>query len=260
MSDERERDARRRIANEPSQDVDNFLKQILDLQVSGVEAILRKGEILNEAKATLRRHGDWQKLCAHLPFSQRHAHRFRSVAKHPILANRTFVSKLPDDVATLYLISRLAPELVEAAISDGRIHPKMTLAEARLLDQGVGCERGASTSSRAGEPKPWTLHAAMMKIRRIVGGAPTTASVPLAGYLRDLAETLSPAPKTPTSSKSSSRRHAGTPDPATVRAIIAEGLRAAVRKHHPDRGGDPETMKLVNLAVEWLRAQAETLR
>jgi hypothetical protein len=104
----------------------------------------------------------------------------------------------------------------------------------------------------------------MMKIRRIVGGAPTSVRQPLAGSLRDLAETLAPAPpgssSSSSSSSASSRRRGAKPDPTIVSQIIAEGLRAAIRKHQPDRGGDGETMKLVNLAVEWLRAQAATLK
>jgi hypothetical protein len=139
-------DSKHRLAEEPARAVENFLKPILDLQQSGVEAILRRCEILNEAKGALR-HGEWQRLCAGLPFSQRHAHRLRSIAKHPVLTNRTYMAALPDEMATLYVLSRLAPTLVEAAIQDGRIHSKMTLAEARLLSQGVGGEAHGSSRS-----------------------------------------------------------------------------------------------------------------
>jgi len=40
-----------------------------------------------------------------------------------------------------------------------------------------------------------------------------------------------------------------------VREIVERGFRAAARVHHPDAGGDPETMRTLNDAAGELRAQ-----
>jgi hypothetical protein len=37
--------------------------------------------------------------------------------------------------------------------------------------------------------------------------------------------------------------------------IVTAGYRALAKLHHPDHGGETQTMQLVNAAAEWLRAR-----
>jgi len=43
-------------------------------------------------------------------------------------------------------------------------------------------------------------------------------------------------------------------------SIIKVGLRHLALKNHPDAGGDPEAMKQINLAAQFLRSQLRGLR
>jgi hypothetical protein len=47
------------------------------------------------------------------------------------------------------------------------------------------------------------------------------------------------------------------PDCDVARELIAKGLRALAIQHHPDRGGDTEKMKRVNVVADWLRKQVD---
>jgi hypothetical protein len=221
-----------------------------------VEAIVARGEVLIEAKAHLDQ-GEWRVFCAGLPFSQRHAHRLRAIASHKTLANRTFMSSLPDSLVVLYVLSTLSPAVVEAALADGRVHPRMSIKDARRLAQGeAATDHAGARASGHREPTPWTLAGALAKIDRAIAGAPAAEFQALAEGLHDRAQML--------------ERHSGGPRrrgragerlrndlAGAVLEVITSGYRAAARKHHPDAGGDVAAMARVNAAMEWLRAQVE---
>jgi hypothetical protein len=235
--------------------VESYAKQLRDLHTTDVETILAKGALLNEAKRMLS-HGEWGQLCERLPFGVRSAHRYRAVAAHVVLSDRTHVSDLPADVLSLYVLSRVAPARLEAAIKDGTITAKTTRAEARAFAGGV-----ASAPSRGRAPKPWTVRRAIKAIGRIADQVPVSLQPELGRQLRNIAAVYDPAGSEWAKSASSfSGRRGAAPDRATVNAVINDALRTSALKHHPDKGGDPETMKRVNAAIEWLRAQAAKLR
>jgi hypothetical protein len=224
--------------------------------VAGVEAIVQRGEILIEAKERLD-HGQWQILCKGLPFSQRHAHRLRAIAGDPVLSNQTRMSILPNALSILYMLSKLDAVVVDAAMADGRIHPRMTLADARAMGRGEATPNGGeSQQGHARTPKPWTLAGALLKIDRAIAGAPPSEFQALAEGLRDRAHMLD---RRPGGASRASRAAPGEQlrdDLAvTVIDVITLGYRAAARKFHPDAGGDDTAMKNVNLAMQWLRAQ-----
>jgi hypothetical protein len=236
----------RATACTPLRTADRYLEQLAALHVSGVKAILTKGGLLNEAKTKLE-HGEWQALCRRLPFSQRHAHRFRAIATHPTLSNRTFVAILPEDLVVLYQMSRLAPEIVEAAIRDGRIHSRMALQDARELTRGRAGDPHERITRRTS--KPWTLLDAFTKIRRALAGAPTAAHPEVATELRELADRYTP------SRPQRTRARAEQLKPEVAKEIITAGFRSVAHKYHPDHSnGDVEMMKAINLAMAWLRA------
>jgi len=237
--------------------VHDYLERIGNIRAEGVASIIARGGVLNDAIDRLP-HGAWKDLCAQLPFSQRHAHRLRSIAAHPVLANRTFLSFLPDDVTTLYILSRLAPELIEQAIADGRIHPGMRVADAKALAGGSSSRGPDSHGARPGgrrQARPWTVVDTMTKIRRLVAPCPPSERGPLARDLHTLADLLVQEKST-----TSGSRGGGKPDSAVVHELINFAMRSASMRWHPDRPtGDVEKMQQVNVALEWLRRQAATL-
>ena len=47
------------------------------------------------------------------------------------------------------------------------------------------------------------------------------------------------------------------PDVALASRIVAAGLRTLAKKHHPDAGGDTDTMQLLNATADWLKGVAQ---
>jgi hypothetical protein len=236
-----------------------YLERLAKIHSAGVEAIVARGEVLIEAKAHFD-HGEWQTLCAGLPFSQRHAHRLRAIAPHKTLANRTFMSSLPDSLVVLYVLSTLSPAVVEAALADGRVHPHMSIKDARRLAQGEAATdyAGARAGGFHRKLTPWTLAGALAKIDRAIAGAPAAEFQALADGLHDRAQMLERQSGGPRRSGRTGERLRDDLAVAVLE-VITSGYRAAARKHHPDAGGDVTAMAHVNAAMEWLRAQVKGL-
>ena len=53
--------------------------------------------------------------------------------------------------------------------------------------------------------------------------------------------------------------HGCCSDPETAIQVIDAGARSLANRHHPDRGGEPEKMVLINTCADWLRAQIREL-
>ena len=51
-----------------------------------------------------------------------------------------------------------------------------------------------------------------------------------------------------------SMRHA-CPDPELAVDLVGAGLRSLAKRHHPDKGGDPDLMKKLNSTADWLKAR-----
>jgi hypothetical protein len=64
-----------------------------------------------------------------LPFDKRMAEMFMSVARNRVLSNAQYIALLPGAITTLYDLSRIKPELLEAKITDGTITPQLQRAE-----------------------------------------------------------------------------------------------------------------------------------
>jgi hypothetical protein len=168
------------VAHEHVSLASEYLQRLDAIRIAGVEAILQRGEILIEAKERLD-HGEWQTFCKGLPFTQRHAHRLRKIAAHPVLADRTCHVHLPDRVALLAALARLDVALLTEAIAAGQIHPRLTRVDVRTL---VGKPEVPETIL--------TIKAAMRRIERVVTSVPPAEAERLAGWLRAFAERLVP--------------------------------------------------------------------
>jgi hypothetical protein len=115
-----------------------WAKRIAEAHAQSVEAIIRVGQLLIEAKAECD-HGEWDEITGEatgkglLPFSARSAQRYMAIARNIVLRNPTHVSDLPSSWGTLYELAKLEDEDLERYIADGRIHPEMTRADAIAL-------------------------------------------------------------------------------------------------------------------------------
>jgi hypothetical protein len=98
-----------------------------------VLAWLETGRLL-EAKGKLG-HGRFQFMVArgYLPFDKRMAEMFMSIARNPVLSNAQHVALLPGAMSTLYELSRIEPEILEAKIIDGTITPQLQRADVKRL-------------------------------------------------------------------------------------------------------------------------------
>jgi Protein of unknown function (DUF3102) len=130
--------------------VEDFAEQIKSACADGVTAAIKVGRLLLEAKSQLR-HGQWIDMVeAHLPFDMRTAERFMAIAENPILTNATHVSVLPPAWSTLYELSRLDSETLEAKIADGTINAGMERKDVAALKnpRGTSHARGGSQSNK----------------------------------------------------------------------------------------------------------------
>jgi hypothetical protein len=105
---------------------------------NAAESVIEIGRILNEHEDQLDLliEGRYVVRSA-LPFSHRTAQRLMAIARNPILSNATHVSRLPRSWGTLYELTRLSPEILEAKIEDGSINPEMERKDVAKLVPGA---------------------------------------------------------------------------------------------------------------------------
>jgi DUF3102 family protein len=119
--------------------------------IGSVDSIITVGRLIAEAKAELR-HGEFSAMIrADLPFGPRTARRLMAVAQHPVIAKGTHASVLPPSWTTLYELTRLPEETLEAKIAEGVIHAgierKDVAALRRQLDPVPAGQREHSQNS-----------------------------------------------------------------------------------------------------------------
>jgi hypothetical protein len=102
-----------------------------------VEGIIAAGRHLQEAKAEVD-HGEWLPLLHRLKISGvgngiRWAQMLMTIAENEVLANPNHWFALPTSWRTLYELTKLPPETLEAKIADGTIAPDITREEVSAL-------------------------------------------------------------------------------------------------------------------------------
>jgi Protein of unknown function (DUF3102) len=104
---------------------------------NAAESIIETGRILIEAKAALLPRGEFTKMVENdLLFTPRTAQRLMEIARNTVLSDPTHVSLLPPSWGTLYELTKLPPEILEAKIIDGTINPKMERRDVAKLRPG----------------------------------------------------------------------------------------------------------------------------
>ncbi len=112
--------------------VDYWVGQIRPRLDRAAEELIAAGAYLVEAKAALP-HGQFGALLDELEMTPRTAQRFMAIAKNVVLSDATRVSLLPSAWGTLYELSRVPDEVLEAAIDSGQVTTGTTRAEAAAL-------------------------------------------------------------------------------------------------------------------------------
>jgi Protein of unknown function (DUF3102) len=129
----------------------SYAAEIVRAWQHSVDSIITVGRLIAEAKAELR-HGEFSAMIrADLPFGPRTARRLMAVAQHPVIAKGTHASVLPPSWTTLYELTRLPEETLEAKIAEGVIHAgierKDVAALRRQLDPVPAGQREHSQNS-----------------------------------------------------------------------------------------------------------------
>jgi site-specific DNA-methyltransferase (adenine-specific) len=100
---------------------------------SSVRGFILAGQHLIQAKAEIP-HGRFESwLQVELRLTKQTADKFMAIGRHSTMAKDSNWSLLPPSWTTLYELSKLDPDLLEAAIRAGRVHPELDGADARAL-------------------------------------------------------------------------------------------------------------------------------
>jgi protein gp37 len=96
-----------------------------------VEGVLRTGKTIISSKDDPNlEHGEFLAMIkSDLVFGKTTAQRLMKIARHPILTKAAHVQLLPPSWGTLYEITKLSNEEIEARLADGRINPETTRVE-----------------------------------------------------------------------------------------------------------------------------------
>ena len=109
----------------PGEDpVEAWAARIRARWASTVAGIFDVGRLLIHAKAALG-HGEWQTMCARLPFERRTAAKLMAIANDERLLNDAHARLLPPHWGTLYELTTLDDDVLTKAFEDGVIRPDM---------------------------------------------------------------------------------------------------------------------------------------
>ena len=120
--------------------IQDWIPQIQEACRNRAHKLLELAGLMSRVRTSLA-HGDWGQLwdaqappLAKLPLCRRTANMLVTIGLNlSELANGHNHAHLPAALNTLYFLAQLGRQLVEQLIREGRIHPRLTLAEAKAL-------------------------------------------------------------------------------------------------------------------------------
>jgi Protein of unknown function (DUF3102) len=112
--------------------IDEWAKVIAGDLTRAVEGIIAAGQHLQEAKAEVD-HGDWLPLLKRLKMGASTAARLMRIAENKVLRNSAHWAKLPASWRTLYQMTTLPPDTLEAKLAQNVITREITREEVRAL-------------------------------------------------------------------------------------------------------------------------------
>jgi len=129
-----------------------FDQKLTALRVNDVENIMERGRLLIEAADELERGSYEATVKRHFDLS--YARKLRIIAAHPVLSHRSHANALPPHPETLYQLTKLPAEVLQAKLKDGSIIPKLERKEVARWRKG---EQGEVTvDGKTVERKPST--------------------------------------------------------------------------------------------------------
>jgi hypothetical protein len=137
-------------ADAPKRSEAEWAEIIRDDLGRAVEGIIAAGEHLRQAKYQLA-HGRFLPLLKSIGLHERTAERLMRIAANVVLANPTHGSKLPTSMRTLYELSTLPVQLLEAKISDGTITPDIERKDVEQLKRKKSSDDKVEVNGRTVE-------------------------------------------------------------------------------------------------------------
>jgi hypothetical protein len=95
------------------------------------ESIIETGQLLIEAQANLTRDSFEAMLKQGLPMDYTTATRLMAIARHPVLSKVAHVQLLPPHWGTLYELTKVDRDVLEAKIKDGTSRPNCSARRSR---------------------------------------------------------------------------------------------------------------------------------
>jgi Protein of unknown function (DUF3102) len=130
---------------------DEFVRLITDHRTHAVENLVAIGQHLRDAKEELD-HGEFGPMLKRIKFSGPTARKYMDIAAHPVISNCSNWNVLPPSWTTLYALSTLSPEVLEARIADGTITPDFEgTAVASLKGAPAGSPKRCRVEERVAE-------------------------------------------------------------------------------------------------------------
>jgi hypothetical protein len=100
----------------------------------GVESVVETGRLLIEAKECID-HGEFAAMVQlRLSFNPSTAQRLMRIAEHPILSNAAHGPHLPPSWRTLYELAKVPDPILQTAIADGTVNPKMERKDVAVIN------------------------------------------------------------------------------------------------------------------------------
>jgi hypothetical protein len=103
---------------------DEFVRLITDRRARAVENIVAIGQHLREAREELD-HGEFGPMLKRIQFSEGTARKYMAISAHGAISNRSNWNALPPSWTTLYELTKLPPDVLEARIASGAITPEL---------------------------------------------------------------------------------------------------------------------------------------
>jgi hypothetical protein len=123
---------------------EEFVQLITGCRARAVENIVAIGQHLREAREELD-HGEFGPMLKRIGFSEGTARKYMAIAAHPLISNRSNWNALPPSWTTLYELTKVPPDVLEARIADGTVTPELGGTEVAALD---GEPQGPSRAGR----------------------------------------------------------------------------------------------------------------
>ena len=111
---------------------ETWVTRIRSEMMTSIEAIIKVGSTLIECKESVE-HGQFGAILDEAGLKPRTAQMFMAVARNPVISNAHTHSHLPPAFHSLYMLSRLEEDRLQAGLDAGIVEPTMTLNDIKTV-------------------------------------------------------------------------------------------------------------------------------